>query len=146
MQRSISETEPILNKISIARQRLHQSTHYAKTIAAQALIFESDLSDDEEEAVYESIKRFRPSEFSRTLNMLSTFFYMANYYIVAPTSGEYATRLGGSAALSGVIVGMTPVSSMLSAILFSWWANRSFKAPLLFSTCCLLVGNILYFR
>ncbi|OQR84467.1 Major Facilitator Superfamily (MFS) [Achlya hypogyna] len=144
MERSISETEPILNKISVARQRLHQSTRYAKTIAAQSLIFDSDLSEDEEEVVYTAFKAQKPSEFSRWLNMMSTFLYMTNYYIVAPTAGDYAELLGGSAALSGIVVGMTPVSSMLSAVLYSWWANKSFKAPLLFSTGCLIVGNLLY--
>ncbi|ETV65876.1 hypothetical protein H257_17516 [Aphanomyces astaci] len=144
LTRSISEDEPILNRISVARQRLHQSTRYAKTIAAQALIFDSDLSDDEEEMLLKTIKMQKPSPISRFLNMFSTFLYMTNYYIVAPTSGEYATLLGGTAALSGVIVGMTPVASMLSAVLYSWWANRSFRNPLLFSTVCLVLGNLLY--
>ncbi|RHY90300.1 hypothetical protein DYB35_008366 [Aphanomyces astaci] len=144
LTRSISEDEPILNRISVARQRLHQSTRYAKTIAAQALIFDSDLSDDEEEMLLKTFKMQKPSPISRFLNMFSTFLYMTNYYIVAPTSGEYATLLGGTAALSGVIVGMTPVASMLSAVLYSWWANRSFRNPLLFSTVCLVLGNLLY--
>ncbi|CAK4680393.1 unnamed protein product [Aphanomyces euteiches] len=144
IQRSISEDEPILNRITIARQRLHQSTHYVQTIAAQALIFDSDLSDDEEEIMLKTFKMLKPSQISRFLNMLSTFLYMTNYYIVAPTSGEYATLLGGTAALSGIIVGMTPVASMLSAVLYSWWANRSFRNPLIFSTLCLVLGNLLY--
>ncbi|KDO26892.1 hypothetical protein SPRG_07606 [Saprolegnia parasitica CBS 223.65] len=144
MERSISETEPILNKISVARQRLHQSTRYAKAIAAQSLIFDSDLSEDEEEVVYTAFKAQKPSEISRWLNMMSTFLYMTNYYIVAPTAGDYAELLGGSAALSGIVVGMTPVASMVSAVVYSWWANKSFKSPLLFSTGCLIVGNLLY--
>ncbi|RHY22452.1 hypothetical protein DYB32_009497 [Aphanomyces invadans] len=160
LSRSISEDEPILNRITIARQRLHQSTRYAKTIAAQALIFDSDLSDEEEELMLKTLKLQKPSHISRFLNMFSTFLYMTNYYIVAPTSGEYATLLGylrhivvggclkrccrGTAALSGIIVGMTPVASMLSAVLYSWWANKSFRHPLLFSSVCLVLGNFLY--
>ncbi|KAF0690550.1 Aste57867_18066 [Aphanomyces stellatus] len=144
IQRNISEDEPVLNRITLARQRLHQSTRYAKTIAAQALIFDSDMSDEEEEIMYQAFKMQKPSGVSRFLNMLSTFLYMTNYYIVAPTSGEYATLLGGTAALSGIIVGMTPVASMLSAVLYSWWANRSFRNPLIFSTLCLVLGNLLY--
>lgn len=143
--RSISQDEPVLNKIQLARRRLQQSTQYVKTIAAQALIFDSESSEDEDEAAYESFKRLRErSDASRFINMLCTFLYMTNYYIVAPTSGDYAAALGGEAALSGVIVGMTPIASLASAVLYSWWANRSYKAPLVFATVCLVVGNLLY--
>uniref|UniRef100_K3X6Z1 SPX domain-containing protein n=1 Tax=Globisporangium ultimum (strain ATCC 200006 / CBS 805.95 / DAOM BR144) TaxID=431595 RepID=K3X6Z1_GLOUD len=143
--RTISQDEPVLNKIQLARRRLHQSTHYVKTIAAQALIFDGESSEDEDEVAYESFKRLgERSEMSRFVNMLCTFLYMTNYYIVAPTSGDYAAALGGEAALSGVIVGMTPVASLASAVLYSWWANRSYKSPLLFATVCLVVGNLFY--
>lgn len=145
LTRTISEDEPVLNKIQLARRRLQQSTQYVKTIAAQALIFDSESSEDEDEAAYESFKRRKDrSDVSRAINMLCTFLYMTNYYIVAPTSGDYAAALGGEAALSGVIVGMTPIASLVSAVLYSWWANRSYKAPLVFATVCLVVGNLLY--
>ncbi|TYZ59409.1 hypothetical protein PybrP1_001030 [[Pythium] brassicae (nom. inval.)] len=145
LARSISEDEPVLSKIQLARRRLQQSTQYVKTIAAQALIFDSESSEDEDEAAYESFARRKGrSEVSRFINMLCTFLYMTNYYIVAPTSGDYAAALGGEAALSGVIVGMTPIASLVSAVLYSWWANRSYKAPLVFATVCLVLGNLLY--
>lgn len=145
LTRTISQDEPVLSKIRLARRRLQQSTQYVKTIAAQALIFDGDSSEDEDEAAYESFKRLQDrSEVSRFVNMLCTFLYMTNYYIVAPTSGDYAAALGGEAALSGVIVGMTPIASLASAVLYSWWANRSYKSPLLFATVCLVVGNLLY--
>lgn len=143
--RTISEDEPVLSKIRMARRRLQQSTQYVKTIAAQALIFDWDSSEDEDETEYGSFSRLQErSEMSRFINMLCTFLYMTNYYIVAPTSGDYAAALGGEAALSGVIVGMTPIASLASAVLYSWWANRSYKSPLLFATGCLVVGNLLY--
>lgn len=145
--RSISEDEPVLQMINIARRRLKQSTQYVKTVAARALIFDDDTSEDEEGEVGAppTFKRGKKvSEMSRFINMLCTFFYMMNYYIVAPTSGDYAAALGGEAALSGVIVGMTPVASLASAVLYSWWANRSYKSPILFATVCLVVGNLLY--
>lgn len=147
--RTISQDEPVLSKIQQARRRLHQSTQYVKTIAAHALIFDSESSEDEEEGLeassYHSHRRpSQRSEISRFINMLCTFLYMTNYYIVAPTSGDYAAALGGEAALSGVIVGMTPIASLLSAVLYSWWANRSYKSPLLFATVCLVIGNALY--
>ncbi|CAM9557712.1 unnamed protein product [Phaeothamnion confervicola] len=69
---------------------------------------------------------------------------MTNYYIVGPSSTEYAAALGGSPAVSGVIIGMTPIAACFSCILYSWWSNSSFKQPLV--CCCLLLtaGNFLY--
>ncbi|RLN47565.1 hypothetical protein BBJ28_00020653, partial [Nothophytophthora sp. Chile5] len=92
--RSISEDEPVLNRIGLARRRLHQSTKYVKAVAARSLIFDGESSEDEDEATYEVLKRLKQaSEPSRFLNMLCTFLYMTNYYIVAPTSGKYAADL-----------------------------------------------------
>ncbi|TMW66755.1 hypothetical protein Poli38472_014067 [Pythium oligandrum] len=148
LTRTISEDEPVLSKIALARRRLRQSTQYVQTIAAKALIFDGESSEDEEDdsSAYVSFlrSRSRSSYASRFLNMSCTFLYMTNYYIVAPTSGDYAAALGAEAALSGVIVGMTPIASLLSAVLYSWWANRSYKSPLLFATVCLVIGNLLY--
>lgn len=135
----------MLSKIHLARRRLHQSTQYVKSVAARALIFDDESSEDEDEVTYEAFKRLKKSsEMSRLLNMLNTFLYMTNYYIVAPTSGKYAAALGAEAAMSGVIVGMTPLASLGSAILYSWWANRSYKSPIVFATWCLILGNLLY--
>lgn len=146
MTRSISEDEPVLERIAHARRRLQQSTQYVKTIAAQALIFDTESSEDEEESTIQSFKRLKAdtSEISRAINTMCTFIYMMNYYIVAPTSADYAAALGEEAAFSGIIVGMTPVASLASAVLYSWWANRSYKSPLIFATICLVIGNLMY--
>lgn len=145
LTRTISEDEPVLNRIGQARRRLHKSTQYVKTVAARSLIFDSESSEDEDDETYDMLKRLKQaSEPSRLLNMLNTFLYMTNYYIVAPTSGKYAAELGAEASMSGVIVGMTPVASLASAVLYSWWANRSYKASLSFATVCLILGNLLY--
>ncbi|ETN15168.1 hypothetical protein PPTG_07346 [Phytophthora nicotianae INRA-310] len=145
LTRTISEDEPILNRIGQARRRLHKSTQYVKTVAARSLIFDSESSEDEDDETYDMLKRLKQaSKPSRLLNMLNTFLYMTNYYIVAPTSGKYAAELGAEASMSGVIVGMTPVASLASAVLYSWWANRSYKASLSFATVCLILGNLLY--
>mmetsp|Transcript_53168 Transcript_53168/g.79382 ORF Transcript_53168/g.79382 Transcript_53168/m.79382 type:complete len:436 (+) Transcript_53168:384-1691(+) len=69
---------------------------------------------------------------------------MTNYYIVAPTSGLYAARLGSTEALSGIIIGMTPWAALVSSILYSWWANHSYKSALIFASACSLIGNVLY--
>ena len=50
---------------------------------------------------------------SANINLASTFVYMTNYYIVAPTSSQYSEALGGNPALAGAIIGMTPVAACL---------------------------------
>ncbi|CAN0475266.1 unnamed protein product, partial [Laminaria digitata] len=59
----------------------------------------------------------RPSAY---INLATTFLYMTNYYIVGPTSAEYAAALGGSPAVSGLIIGMTPIAACFSCLLYSW--------------------------
>lgn len=78
------------------------------------------------------------------LNLLSTFLYMTNYYIVAPTSASYAWRLGGTVSMSTLIIGMTPAAALVSTILYSWWTSRSYKAALVFASTCSVIGNLLY--
>lgn len=147
--------EPILEKIETARRRLLQSTEYVRAIAAQALIFDDDSFDEDDasaEKLFNEIRHGQTPRKAQTknlwissfLNLLSTFLYMTNYYIIAPTSGEYATKLGCTASMSGMIIGMTPCAALLSAVLYSWWANHSYKNALLFASVCSLMGNILY--
>ena len=78
------------------------------------------------------------------INLFSTLLYMVNYNVVLPTSNEYASYVGVSPAYSGIIVGMTPIAAMISAVLCSWWTNYSFKRPLLCSAMLLTIGNLLY--
>ena len=84
------------------------------------------------------------SRISNILNLLSTFLFLTNYYIVAPSSGRYASKLGGNEALAGLIIGMTPIAALASTILYSWWTSHSYKAALIFASTCSIVGNILY--
>lgn len=141
------EYEPVLEKIEKARRTLHQSKRYIQAMAAHALIFDESSvgeDDDEDESYQRKDRRKKVSKVSSFLNLTSTFLYMTNYYIVAPTSGQYAERLGGSAALSGIFIGMTPVAALVSAVLYSWWANRSYKSALLCASVFSLGGNVLY--
>jgi len=78
------------------------------------------------------------------LNNYNTFLYMANYYIVIPTANQYSSILGMSSTMSGMILSMAPLSACVSAVLYSVWSNYNFRAPLLFSTLLLVIGNILY--
>lgn len=76
--------------------------------------------------------------FSHVLLVVSRFF------IWMLGIGMYATRLGGTEADSAIIIGMTPLAAQVGAVLFSWWANKSYKKPLIFSSCCTTIGNLLY--
>ncbi|KAF8822691.1 putative SPX domain-containing membrane protein [Cardiosporidium cionae] len=78
------------------------------------------------------------------LNNANTFLYMANYYIVIPTASEYAQAVGMTNTSSGYLLAMTPLSSLLASVLYSYWSNRCFRSPLLFCTSLLCLGNFLY--
>eukprot|EP01069_Polyplicarium_translucidae_P005044 Polyplicarium_translucidae@DN270_c0_g1_i1.p1 len=78
------------------------------------------------------------------LNNFNTFLYMANYYVIVPTANEYASALGLTKTLSGALLAMAPLASMVSSIIYSIWSNRSFKQPLLFCTLLLFAGNFAY--
>ena len=134
----VSPRPPILRKIDDARRRLDESSGYAKAMAARALLFEEEDVDSVD-------SESRPGrQISNIVNLASTFLYMTNYYIVAPTSGAYAARLGMSEALAGAIIGMTPCAAMFASILYSWWSNRSYRNALLFAATCSIVGDVLY--
>mmetsp|Transcript_30019 Transcript_30019/g.55234 ORF Transcript_30019/g.55234 Transcript_30019/m.55234 type:complete len:701 (-) Transcript_30019:82-2184(-) len=78
------------------------------------------------------------------LNILACFLYMMNYYIVEPSSTRYANALGTGDAMSGLIIGAMPWAAMLSAVVYSIWSNREYRAPLLTSGLLLTAGNVIY--
>ena len=84
------------------------------------------------------------TSFCLVLNILSCFLYMMNYYIVGPSSVQYANALGAKDAMSGLIIGAMPWAALVSAVIFSMWSNRSYRAPLLASSVLLISGNVLY--
>ena len=100
----LDHSQPILDQIYAGRNRLQQTTKYAELVAAQALIF----VDDRDEKIPDNDKT-PASEFtsaqriSSMLNLISTFLYMENYYIVAPSVGEYALRLGSDESMAGYV-------------------------------------------
>jgi hypothetical protein len=142
-----SSPDMIILRIQAARQRLKTTNDFARILAAQLMV-EGDETADEDDA--ERIEdEFNASLSSRSpisnlLNLLSTFFYITNYYIVAPTTASYALKLGGSPALASIIIGMTSVGALASTILYSWWTNHSYKSAIIFASTCSLIGNVLY--
>lgn len=137
------ESDPTIISIEKARNQLNQKSEYTKTMAVSSGLFlYSDAdADDSQQSDAPSKRRDR---LSSALNLLSTFLYMTNYYIVAPTSGKYAAALGGDPALAGLLIGATPAATLFSTVLYSWWANRSYKSAIIFASVCSLLGNVLY--
>ena len=82
--------------------------------------------------------------FCLALNILGCFLYMMNYYIVHPSSAQYANALGLSDAMSGLIIGAMPWAAMFSSFAYSVWSNSCYRAPMLTSGIFLVTGNILY--
>lgn len=142
------EEEPILVRIEIARKALHQSKEYVDILAAQLMIDYEDTSENEQTLVEQDTKKelakTKYQKISSFLNLLSTFLYMTNYYIVAPTCGPYAEELGSSKAMGGIIIGMTPLAALIASILYGWWSNYSYKSALLFASFCCIMGDLLY--
>lgn len=136
--------EPILQMIKISRERLKQNTKYVDIIAAQALLFED--SDEEVESVSAEAMNglSKAQRISSILNLGSTFLYMCNYYIVAPTCGDYAVRVGSTESMAGIVIGMTPNAALIATVLYGWWSNHSYKSALIFASTCSVLGNITY--
>jgi hypothetical protein len=136
--------EPILDQIYAARNRLRETTQYAQHVAAQALVFddtEDQFPDKDKTPASEFTTTQRISSF---LNLCSCFLYMTNYYVVAPTVGDYSVQLGSSEAMAGIIIGMTPNAALIATVLYGWWSNHSYRHALIFAACSSVLGNIFY--
>ena len=79
------------------------------------------------------------------INLLCTFVYLCNYYIVVPSANDYMAKLNAPSYVAGLMVGLTPLSANFSTVLYSWWSNFSFRSPMIFGSVCCLIGNLLYF-
>mmetsp|Transcript_30923 Transcript_30923/g.90397 ORF Transcript_30923/g.90397 Transcript_30923/m.90397 type:complete len:542 (+) Transcript_30923:762-2387(+) len=64
------------------------------------------------------------------LNLLACFLYMMNNYIIEPSSAYYAEALGFNDSMAGLMVGLSPVFGMLSAVGYSIWTNYNYKSPI----------------
>lgn len=138
-KRGTASPGQILLQIHAARGRLHHTNEFIKLLAAHML----PISEDEVSLTKEG-DRYRPSKLSNLLNLLSTFFYMTNYYIVAPTSGSYADKVGSDSSVASIIIGCTAAAALVSTILYSFWTSYSYKSALIFASTCSAVGNLLY--
>eukprot|EP00271_Cylindrocystis_brebissonii_P004880 TRINITY_DN16802_c0_g1_i1.p1 TRINITY_DN16802_c0_g1~~TRINITY_DN16802_c0_g1_i1.p1 ORF type:complete len:740 (+),score=168.01 TRINITY_DN16802_c0_g1_i1:199-2418(+) len=134
------EEEPVIKEIQAAQQTLTKAVTFGTFVANELLLPppEKSLSGEvvEEEPEFHWL--------SLQLNQVNTFIYMVNYYIIIPTSDEYAEVLRAPGSLCGVIIGSMPFCAIISALVYSKWSNSSYQQPLYLSTLVLILGNILY--
>ena len=160
MNSSMSNLEPVLLRISEASERVmkNQKESAGEYMAVHSMMgLEMAVRDmdrsDEEDSDDEAVKGAQP-KMKRTprvtsntglfLSLFVTFLYQMNQYVVAPTSGQYSDKLGMSAGLSGLIIGLSPLAALVSAMIYSVWTNYSFKQPLVTSLLFLVSGNLFY--
>lgn len=155
---SVSDMEPILRKITEAASHLMetQQQSISEYLAATSLLaLEVSVDDillhrvDSSDLLTDGKMKVQappppPRLYGLYVNLLITFLYLANQYVVAPTSGEYARLLGMSSAMSGLIIGLTPAAALLSSLVYSMWSNHSFKDPILCCIVCAFTGNVFY--
>ncbi|OEL15966.1 SPX domain-containing membrane protein, partial [Dichanthelium oligosanthes] len=132
--------DPIIDMIKAAADKLTNSTNFLRFLGQHALIAQEDTTGSEVERIEGDNYHF----ISLVLNLVNTFLYMVNTYIIVPTADDYATSLGAAATVCGVIIGSMAVAQIFSSVYFSAWSNRSYFRPLLFSSIVLLLGNVMY--
>ncbi|XP_050235770.1 SPX domain-containing membrane protein At4g22990-like [Mercurialis annua] len=139
-QPSLSHPDPVVESIKAAVNKLSNSTGYLEYLGKHAFIIQRDLPSSSEDSFIEENYHFM----SLLLNLVNTFLYMVNTYIIVPTADNYSLSVGAAATVCGVIIGSMAVAQVFSSVYFSAWSNRSYFRPLLFSSIVLLVGNTLY--
>lgn len=123
-----------------AADRLNHSTNFLEYLGQHALIMQEELPTPEEEIVDDERYHFM----SLLLNLANTFLYMVNTYIIVPTADDYSMSLGAAPTVCGIVIGAMAVAQIFSSVYFSAWSNKSYFRPLVFSSICLFVGNIMY--
>ncbi|EEF51082.1 SPX domain-containing membrane protein At4g22990 isoform X2 [Ricinus communis] len=132
--------DPVVDSLKAAVDRLTHSTNFLNFLAQHALIMQEELPAPTEEHIDDQKYHFM----SLLLNLINTFLYMVNTYIIVPTADDYSTMLGAAATVCGVVIGAMAVAQVFSSVYFSAWSNKSYFRPLVFSSIVLLVGNLMY--
>ncbi|KAJ0967071.1 hypothetical protein J5N97_023988 [Dioscorea zingiberensis] len=139
-QPSVALKDPIIDQIEASVDKLTRSTSFLQFLGQHALIVHEDIPSSAEDQADADKYHFM----SLLLNLVNTFLYMVNTYIIVPTADDYSMNLGAAATVCGVIIGAMAVAQIFSSVYFSAWSNKSYFSPLVFSTILLLVGNTLY--
>ncbi|XP_078439808.1 major Facilitator Superfamily with SPX (SYG1/Pho81/XPR1) domain-containing protein isoform X2 [Wolffia australiana] len=139
-QPSVVPKDPIIDSIQVAVDKVTHTTSLIQFLGQHALIIQEELPISAEEQIDDQRYHFM----SLLLNLVNTFLYMVNTYIIVPTADDYAVSLGAAATVCGVIIGSMAVAQLFSSVYFSAWSNKSYFRPLVFSSIVLFLGNILY--
>ncbi|KAG6482972.1 SPX domain-containing membrane protein OsI_21475-like isoform X1 [Zingiber officinale] len=126
--------DPVIILIQASVEKLTRSTNFLKFLGQHALIQEAEEHVDERRYHFVSL----------LLNLVNTFLYMVNTYIIVPTADDYSMSLGAAATVCGIIIGSMAVAQVFSSVYFSAWSNKSYFRPLVFSSIVLFLGNVLY--
>ncbi|XP_075522843.1 SPX domain-containing membrane protein At4g22990-like isoform X2 [Primulina tabacum] len=139
-QPPLSLEDPVVDLMQSAVDRLTNSTNLLNFLGQHALIMHDELPSPAEEHIDDQIYHFM----SLLLNLVNTFLYMVNTYIIVPTADDYSMSLGAAATVCGIVIGSMAVAQIFSSVYFSAWSNKSYFRPLVFSSMVLFVGNLMY--
>lgn len=108
--------DPVIDSIKSAVDRLTHSTNFLHFMAQHALIMQDEILPSPTE---ERIDDKRYNFMSLVLNLVNTFLYMVNTYIIVPTADDYSMSLGAAATVCGIIIGAMAVAQVFSSVYFS---------------------------
>ncbi|KAI5400337.1 SPX domain-containing membrane protein At4g22990 isoform X1 [Lathyrus oleraceus] len=131
--------DPVIISVKAAVDRLTHSTNFLNFLGQHALIMQEELPAPTDENVDE-----RYHFTSLVLNLVNTFLYMVNTYIIVPTADDYSMHLGAAPTVCGIVIGAMAVAQLFSSVYFSAWSNKSYFRPLVFSSIILFLGNTMY--
>ncbi|TVU12860.1 hypothetical protein EJB05_46525 [Eragrostis curvula] len=140
-QPSAALKDPVIDMINSSVDKLTRSTNFLRFLGQHAMIVgEESPSTAGEEEIEDQKYHFM----SLMLNLVNTFLYMVNTYIIVPTADDYSVSLGAASTVCGVVIGSMAVAQIFSSVYFSAWSNKSYFKPLVFSSIVLFLGNVCY--
>ncbi|KAL5225143.1 hypothetical protein ABZP36_011782 [Zizania latifolia] len=140
-QPSTALKDPIIDMINSSVDKLTRSTNFLRFLGQHALIADEESPSTAGE---EEIEDKKYHFMSLMLNLVNTFLYMVNTYIIVPTADDYSVSLGAASTVCGVVIGSMAVAQIFSSVYFSAWSNKSYFKPLIFSSIVLFLGNVCY--
>lgn len=140
-QPSSALKDPIIDMINSSVDKLTRSTNFLRFLGQHALIAQEESPSTAGE---EEIEDQKYHFVSLMLNLVNTFLYMVNTYIIVPTADDYSVSLGAASTVCGVVIGSMAVAQVFSSVYFSAWSNKSYFKPLVFSSIVLFLGNVCY--
>ncbi|KAG8094033.1 hypothetical protein GUJ93_ZPchr0012g22109 [Zizania palustris] len=140
-QPSTALKDPIIDMINSSVDKLTRSTNFLRFLGQHALIADEESPSTAGE---EEIEDKKYHFMSLMLNLVNTFLYMVNTYIIVPTADDYSVSLGAASTVCGVVIGSMAVAQIFSSVYFSAWSNKSYFKPLVFSSIVLFLGNVCY--